>query len=527
MKKWNPRVEPTKREQLLLKRMKRTRKLFVFLRLQRHELFSDEFQSELEEMYRDTGAGEEPCPPAMLCMALIAQGYLGTSDAEAIQLTVVDLRWQMLLDCLGAEHPPFAQGTLQQFRQRLVRHDMDIRLLERTIELAKKTKGFDWKKLPKDLRMAVDSRPLSGAGRVEDTFNLLGHAAQTLVRYTAKVLGQTPKQICRDAGTPLLMGSSIKAALDIDWNDPNQKDDALERLVEQVASLDAWLEREQLAMEEPLRPYIQAIAEVREQNLESTEQGVRMRQGVAADRRISIEDHEMRHGRKNKTKRFDGYKEHIAADLDTDLILACAVTPANRPEDEAGQPLLDDVRRQNLTIGELSIDRAYVNSVLVDEVQASGGEVLCKAWTGRNTRHPGLFGKEDFHIDLRARTITCPAGETEDFELGTQVRFDPEACGPCPLRSQCTHSAAGRGRSIRIAEDERLQQKLRKRSATSSGRRRLRERTGIEHRLAHISARKGPKARYIGVRLNLFDLRRAATIQNLETTQRVQAKAAA
>jgi hypothetical protein len=323
------------------------------------------------------------------------------------------------------------------------------------------------------------------------------------------------------------MGSSIKAALDIDWNDPEQKDDALERLVEQVSSLDAWLEREQLAMEEPLRPYIQAIAEVREQNLDSTEQGVRMRQGIAEDRRISIEDAEMRHGRKSKTKRFDGYKEHIAADLDTDLILACAVTPANRPEDEAGQPLLDDIQRQDITIGELLIDRAYVNSVLVDEVQASGGDVLCKPWSGRNTRHPGLFGKEDFDIDVRRRTITCPAGETEYFELGAQVRFDPEACGPCPLRAQCTHSAAGRGRSIRIADDEKLQQKLRKRSRTRTGRRRLRERTGIEHRLAHISARKGPKARYRGVRPNLFDLRRASAIQNLETVQRVRTKAAA
>jgi len=40
----------------------------------------------------------------------------------------------------------------------------------------------------------------------------------------------------------------------------------------------------------------------------------------------------MRHGRKSSSKRFNGYKRHIAADLDTDLIVACAVTPANRPE---------------------------------------------------------------------------------------------------------------------------------------------------------------------------------------------------
>jgi hypothetical protein len=52
-------------------------------------------------------------------------------------------------------------------------------------------------------------------------------------------------------------------------------------------------------------------------------------------------------------------------------------------------------------------------------------------------------------------------------------------------------------------------------------RRALRERVQVEHALAHIAARKGEHARYIGVRKNLFDLRRAAMIQNLEAAQRM------
>ena len=107
----------------------------------------------------------------------------------------------------------------------------------------------------------------------------------------------------------------------------------------------------------------------------------------------------------------------------------------------------------------------------------------------------------------------------EHFEPGEVVEFDPEVCGGCPLRSQCTHSASG-GRTVQIAEDEQLQQRLRKLQGTTKGRARLRERTSIEHKLAHIAARKGPKARYRGTRNNLYDLRRAAAIQNLETIQR-------
>lgn len=521
MQTWNPPTEPSQREERILRRLKRTRKLFAFLRRQRHELFDEGFQKELEGMYRSTGAGSEPVPPAKMCLALILQGYMGVSDAEAVELTVVDLRWQMVLDHLGAEEPAFSQGALQQFRRRLIDNDMDVRLLERTVELARRTREFDWKKLPKDLRVAVDSRPLVGAGRVEDTVNLLGHAARKLVRCAATILGRKADEISREAGIPLLCHSSVKAGLDIDWNDPLQKDAALEELTAQVTCLDAWLDKERLAMEEPLKPYIEAIAQVRAQNLdEASGAGPKMRQGVAEDRRISIEDPEMKHGRKSKTKRFNGYKEHIAADLDTGLILACTTTPANRPEGEAGADLWSDMQRQGVTIGSLHIDRAYVQSEIVDEVSSGGGEIVCKPWSGRNTRNPKLYGKADFKLNMREYTITCPAGEVEHFEPGMQVHFDPEACGPCTLRAKCTMSASGRGRSIRIAEDERLQHRLRKLAATRKGRHNLRDRTRIEHRLAHIAARKGPKARYRGTRNNLYDLRRAAAIQNLETVQR-------
>jgi hypothetical protein len=71
MRQWKPSIELTKKEQFIIKRLRRTRKLFAFLRLHRHELFDDRFQEELAGMYRGTGAGEEPVPPALLCMALL------------------------------------------------------------------------------------------------------------------------------------------------------------------------------------------------------------------------------------------------------------------------------------------------------------------------------------------------------------------------------------------------------------------------------------------------------------------------
>ena len=81
----------------------------------------------------------------------------------------------------------------------------------------------------------------------------------------------------------------------------------------------------------------------------------------------------------------------------------------------------------------------------------------------------------------------------------------------------------GQGRSVHLAEDERRQKKLRAMSNSPSGRQRFRERVPVEHRLAHIGQRQGPRARYLGTRKNLYDLRRAAVIQNLETVQRKEA----
>ncbi len=172
--RWTPSLTISKREKMLLKRLEKNRRLFAMLRLHRRDLFDGGFQDELAAMYRDTGEGKVPVPPAQLAMVLLLQAYTGVSDADAVEMTVVDARWQMVLDVLGADEPAFSQGMLPAFRERMIRHDTDRRLLERTVELAKTTEIFDWKKLPKTLRLAVDSRPIEGAGRVEDTINLLG-----------------------------------------------------------------------------------------------------------------------------------------------------------------------------------------------------------------------------------------------------------------------------------------------------------------------------------------------------------------
>ena len=521
IERWKPATKITRQEAALLKRCSKRRKLFVFLRENRARLFDDAMQAELEEMYRGSGAGKDPVCPALMAMALILQGYLGLSDFDAVEATVIDLRWQMVLDRLGAEEPAFSQGALFDFRERLIANDMDRRLLERTAELARTTKGFDARKLPKTLRIAVDSSPLQGAGRVEDTINLIGHAARKVVECAAQLLECKYETVCHKAGIPLLLETSIKKALDRDWSDAKQKGEAIDVLAKQVLSLERWIAKN-LAQEverPPLEDVLGVLRQLMEQDLEPDPGGggVRVARGVAKDRRISVEDGDMRHGRKSKSKRIDGYKRHVATDLDSRAILACSVTPANIPEHEALPELKSDIDAQGVRFREAHFDRGYMGSPTVSELEAGGAEILCKPWKSRNG---DLFTKEDFKLDLRAKTITCPAGNTVKIDFGKLAQFAPDHCDACALRDKCTTARPGYGRTVNILEDERMQKKMRDLLKTKSGRQRFRERVTVEHSLAHIGQRQGRRARYTGTRKNLFDLRRAAAIQNLETAQR-------
>ena len=123
--RWNPPITPSAREEKVLKRCK-AKKLYVFLRNHRHELFDASFQEELASMYGpQPERGSEAVPPALLAMVTLLQAAFHVSDADAVEQAEHDRRWQMLLDCLGEDEAPFGQGTLYNFRKRLIEHDMD------------------------------------------------------------------------------------------------------------------------------------------------------------------------------------------------------------------------------------------------------------------------------------------------------------------------------------------------------------------------------------------------------------------
>jgi hypothetical protein len=493
-------------EERIVKRIRRA-KLFVFLRQVRHLLFDEEFQLELAGLYVDSPTGQPPVAPALLALVSIMQAYTGASDDEAIEATLMDRRWQLVLDCPDCEHAPFSKGTLVAFRRRLIEGGMDRRLIERTVELAESSQAFG----PRQLRAALDSSPLWGAGRVEDTYNLLGHALRKALSVIARQQGWGLADTAREAGAEVVTASSLKAALDLDWDDEEQRGRGLVLVLTALDNVTGWLDvHPQQGAAPEVAACLAAAGQVREQDVElSSDATPRLRQGVARDRRISLQDAQMRHGRKSHRQLIDGYKRHVLRDLDKGLVRAVALTPANVPEATATEPIMADLACQAVQLAELSIDRAYLSSRLVRE-RPEGLQINCKAWPVRNGRH---FPKTAFAMDWEQGLLTCPNQVTMPFEPGGVLHFPKPTCARCLLRERCTSSLMGR--SVTIHPDERLLSELRQRQLTPAGRHKLRERVHVEHSLAHIGRIQGRRARYIGQRKNLFDLRRAAVVHNL------------
>jgi hypothetical protein len=305
-------------------------------------------------------------------------------------------------------------------------------------------------------------------------------------------LAEGTAALAAQAGAGVLGASSLKAALDTDWDDPVARDHALGVVLAALASVEG------LVAARPQAPplawaAVAAARQVRDQDVQLAADGTAsLRHGVAKDRRISVEDEHMRHGRKSRSTLVDGYKRHVLTDLDSGLVYAVGITPANAPEATVTGDIAADLAAQETTLVELHIDRAYLASTMVRE-RGEGLAVYCKAWRVGNA---GRFTKADFRIDFDRGQLTCPNDVVMPFEPGRSVHFPKAACAACLLRVRCTTSSTGR--SVAVHPDEALLVELRHRQQTPHGRARLRERTKVEHSLAHIGHWQRRRARCLG-----------------------------
>ncbi|MDI3313316.1 MAG: transposase [Mycobacterium sp.] len=129
---------------------------------------------------------------------------------------------------------------------------------------------------------------------------------------------------------------------------------------------------------------------------------------------------------------------------------------------------------------------------------------------------PGGFTLDDFTIDERAGTVTCPGGHTRTMTAKRAVSFGA-VCAECPLRARCT--TAKDGRAMSIHPHEQLLRDARAQARTPEFKQAYPTRSTVERIVAWTATNRGRriKLRYHGVEKNHAWLRLRCAAINLRT----------
>ena len=414
------------------------------------------------------------------------------------------------------EDRPFAKSTLQVFRAGLILHDKVREVFERSLKLARESGYLNGKRM----KVALDTTNILGRGTVKDTYNLLSDGIVRLVRALAQLRGISVGEWAKSQGYARYLASSVKGEAAIDWADRQARAALLAGIVEDADRL-LELSRQaqgELAEDSAERQRIVAASELLGQlllqDVERTEGGADLRDGVSRDRILSVHDPEMRHGHKSSSRRFDGHKAAVAVDTDSQLITAVDVLPGNAADNLGALELVEEAMG----------DAAYGGGDTRQAFADAGRRLVAKTPGRPNRTH---FPKDDFRIDLESGSCTCPAGNVTRTMLPTRkrkghldrtysfFRFDAAVCRACPLRPQCVAAGPGTGRTVRLHPQETLLQQAHalQQSETFTGYRR--RRVVVEHRLARLVQLGIRQSRYFGRAKTLFQLYLAATVANL------------
>src|SRR5215210_380471 len=228
-----------------------------------HEIVSDD---DFAHLYSER-KGRPSIPPSVMVRAMLCATHDRiSSDAETSRRTRVDADWKAAMG-VDDEFTGIGATTLSLMRSRMVVHDADATLFERTIEKAVEAGIFKGK-----LTAIIDSSPVHGAGAVADTYELV----RGFLRQVVRAAGERLSEQARTAAEPF-----CGAKPDIDWQDPDTRKAHLGELV--AAGMALLVDA--AAIEDPaVREPADLLAQVIDQDLTADDSGnPEIRQGVAPD----------------------------------------------------------------------------------------------------------------------------------------------------------------------------------------------------------------------------------------------------
>jgi transposase len=466
-----------------------------------------------EEIVRDEdfahlyaqGKGRPSIPPSVMIRAMLCATHDRTCDAETSRRTRVDSDWKA---AMGVDDwfEGIGATTFSLMRARMVAHDADNKLFEKTLERAVERGIFT-----EPLTAIIDSSPVHGAGAVADSYELIRKMMGRLARAMGGRL---------DAGLRVKAIELAAAKPDIDWQNPADRKAHLGDLVELAARLlgEAAASQE-MAADEELAEAAGLLSQVVRQDVEAGENGPQIRQAVTPDRVISHSDPQMRHGRKSASRRFDGHKLDVMTDEASELVLGVDVRAGNAGDGEGAAPLLSKVQAvEGVEVETLLGDMAYSDGDVRVAVENLGAELVAKVPPLHNA---GRFTRNEFFVEVDQ--VTCPAGEiTKDVRLIKDHKARPafvfvfadEVCANCPLRAECTTGTGGR--TITIGPHHDRIEAARAAQEQPAIKALLRRRAKVERKIDHLQVLGMRKARYKGRRKTRLQAVFAATVANIK-----------
>lgn len=489
--------------------------IYALLNRERDVLFPDEMFTDL---FSDRG--RRSVPPSVVAVVMVLQRLEGLSDREAVDRFAFDARWRYAAGVGGYDGDgwaTFAHTVLVDMRARLAASKDPRRLFEVTLQAASKAGLVGAKR-------ALDSTPLYDAVATMDTITLIRSAIRGLL----KQAGLEPEAQLR---TVLTSGDQYasNSKPQIAWDDAVARAELIDSRARDGHALLALLDGSGLGA--GLTEAVELLATVLGQDLEQTDDGVfRIARRVAKDRVISTVDPQARHGHKTVSRGFDGYKGHLAADPDSEIITNTKVSAGNVGDGAVAADLIEDLLSNDLTSDDTDTaadaaeaegtsdadpaeadateddqpdvygDAAYGSGEFQDTLAKAGIRSHCK--TQPPNAPAGRFAKDQFDINLKNDTVTCPAGQTTLIQRGKDgggtAYFGP-ACADCPLRAQCTQARDGRTVGVGVFE-QRLADARAEQKNPAWGADYRATRPKVERKIGHLMRRKhgGRRARVRG-----------------------------
>jgi hypothetical protein len=389
--------------------------------------------------------------------------------------------------------------------------------------------------LERDVETAKDSTPILGFAAVQDTYTLIRTGIEKTLRAIKNNVDRKGYQGFKKPFSferYVRKGRSRKP--DINWDDRGEMLKHLEELVTDARAVLAAVENSGLKNSEKVKDASGVLRRILEQDVdEGAPGGPRIKKSVARDRIISTNDPEMRHGRKSKSVRFDGFKGHVDVDVKTELLINVDVGPGNGPDDEFSLPMLEEAKNlYGIWPSKVYVDCAYGSGDSRAAFQSAGILLMAKLPVSTNG---GRFPKSDFLIQCEEGMVTCPAGKTTTSfvmsrdEKGREVRvfrFSVEQCASCEKRQQCTKSTQS-GRSVSLHYHEKLLQEARQEASKPEFRQEMKKRLVVERVIAHLKSYGLRRARYLGAKKLKFQALWVGAVYNLLRIFRLAGRTAA